>query len=142
VGRPQGVSSATASATSAFSAACSCSRFWSPPSTPRRARAELLARPHLARGQRGGVPHGVSNVGPLSFKGLEEMARDVPVAKAPRTVALEDEIAFGPLAGWKFGSVLTAVLLLFMLGAAGKSAQLPLYVWLPDAMAGPTRCRR
>jgi len=28
--------------------------------------------------------------------------------------------------------------LLFMLGAAGKSAQLPLYIWLPDAMAGPT----
>ena len=32
----------------------------------------------------------------------------------------------------------TVIVLLFMLGAAGKSAQLPLYVWLPDAMAGPT----
>jgi len=32
----------------------------------------------------------------------------------------------------------TAVALLFLLGAAGKSAQIPLYVWLPDAMEGPT----
>ncbi len=36
------------------------------------------------------------------------------------------------------GGVLTAVTFLFLLGAAGKSAQIPLYVWLPDAMAGPT----
>ncbi len=32
----------------------------------------------------------------------------------------------------------TAITLLLFLGAAGKSAQLPLYIWLPDAMAGPT----
>ncbi|HKW63383.1 MAG TPA: NADH-quinone oxidoreductase subunit L [Candidatus Acidoferrum sp.] len=35
------------------------------------------------------------------------------------------------------GTLTIACLLLFM-GAAGKSAQLPLYVWLPDAMEGPT----
>jgi len=33
---------------------------------------------------------------------------------------------------------LTLVCLLLFVGAAGKSAQVPLYVWLPDAMAGPT----
>ena len=32
----------------------------------------------------------------------------------------------------------TAIVLLLFVGASGKSAQLPLYVWLPDAMAGPT----
>src|SRR5580658_7115046 len=38
-----------------------------------------------------------------------------------------------PNAGW-----ITAISLLLLVGATGKSAQLPLYVWLPDAMAGPT----
>ncbi len=32
----------------------------------------------------------------------------------------------------------TLIVVLFLLAAAGKSAQLPLFVWLPDAMAGPT----
>ena len=42
-----------------------------------------------------------------------------------------------PEAMGQFGTLTVAALLLFV-GATGKSAQIPLYVWLPDAMEGPT----
>jgi NADH-quinone oxidoreductase subunit L len=58
-----------------------------------------------------------SNLGALDFVTVFEAA--------PAT------FAFG-------GAVVTAITLFLFLGAAGKSAQIPLYVWLPDAMAGPT----
>jgi NADH-quinone oxidoreductase subunit L len=36
------------------------------------------------------------------------------------------------------GAIVTAITLFLFLGCTGKSAQIPLYTWLPDAMAGPT----
>ena len=38
----------------------------------------------------------------------------------------------------QFSPALAAICLCLFIGAMGKSAQVPLYVWLPDAMAGPT----
>ncbi len=47
-------------------------------------------------------------------------------------------VAHPELVGGLGGVAVTAICLLFFGGATGKSAQIPLYVWLPDAMAGPT----
>ena len=53
------------------------------------------------------------------------------VQYASAFAAAPDRLAAG-------GGLVTAITLLLFLGATGKSAQLPLYVWLPDAMEGPT----
>lgn len=50
---------------------------------------------------------------------------------------LRDMVGSGTLDAIKLGAIGWITLCLFI-GACGKSAQLPLYVWLPDAMAGPT----
>ncbi|MFL5615652.1 MAG: NADH-quinone oxidoreductase subunit L [Gemmatimonadaceae bacterium] len=55
-----------------------------------------------------------ANIGTLEFEGVRAQAS-----------------ALGP-------SVVTWICLFFFLGCTGKSAQIPLYTWLPDAMAGPT----
>ncbi|MDA1094332.1 MAG: NADH-quinone oxidoreductase subunit L [Acidobacteria bacterium] len=57
--------------------------------------------------------------GTIDFREVAEAAAHMPVESA----------AFG---------VLSTICLLLFVGAVGKSAQIPLYVWLPDAMEGPT----
>ncbi len=67
----------------------------------------------------------LASVGSFEF---EEISRAAPALGTM-------PFAFGSV---QIGTVATAACLFLFLGATGKSAQIPLYTWLPDAMAGPT----
>jgi NADH-quinone oxidoreductase subunit L len=57
--------------------------------------------------------------GTLDFRTVMERAAEMPIE-------------------WAWGGTLTVIALCLFVGATGKSAQIPLFVWLPDAMEGPT----
>ena len=66
---------------------------------------------------------------------------DKAVDGAPVVSALTKLAEMGPDAfGWGtiFAGGITSIAVLLFIGATGKSAQIPLFTWLPDAMAGPT----
>ena len=68
----------------------------------------------------------------ISFRGIEAAFPAI----AEQTLALPQWLWWLP--GFPEWKLATLIGVCFFLGAAGKSAQLPLYTWLPDAMAGPT----
>ena len=84
------------------------------------------------------LPESKNATGPLSYANLQVLGTTLHAHASDAGVTLASEMESGPLRGLTYGGVLTAIMFLFLIGAAGKSAQLPLYVWLPDAMAGPT----
>ena len=73
-------------------------------------------------------PAGVTLGPTLEFRELRNQISDRSTGVAERLQGLTL---------WGF-PVLALICILMFVGAAGKSAQIPLYVWLPDAMAGPT----
>ncbi len=67
----------------------------------------------------------------FTSQGLPDVAGTSGILQALKTAADAHALAYG-------APVLTGIALLLFIGATGKSAQIPLYVWLPDAMEGPT----
>src|SRR5438445_9210904 len=67
----------------------------------------------------------------FTSQGLPDAEGASGIVQALKSAADAHALAFG-------APVLTAIALLLFIGAMGKSAQIPLYVWLPDAMEGPT----
>ncbi len=73
---------------------------------------------------------GTMDFGTASNPGVFELALDAFKNK--------EMIQIGSSAEMSVGAVVSAIVALFLFGAAGKSAQIPFFIWLPDAMAGPT----
>ncbi|HTT34187.1 MAG TPA: NADH-quinone oxidoreductase subunit L [Methylomirabilota bacterium] len=67
----------------------------------------------------------------FTSQGLPDAATSPGIVQALHGALDAHALAYG-------APVLTAIALLLFVGAMGKSAQIPLYVWLPDAMEGPT----
>src|SRR5437660_990502 len=67
----------------------------------------------------------------FTSQGLPDTADASGILQALQSAVSAHALTFG-------APVLTAIALLLFIGAMGKSAQIPLYVWLPDAMEGPT----
>ncbi len=76
----------------------------------------------------------ISTLGPtVTFRELhDQLVMKDGAGRAFLKEALQQKTVWGGM------GLITLACLLFFVGATGKSAQIPLYVWLPDAMAGPT----
>jgi NADH-quinone oxidoreductase subunit L len=88
--------------------------------------AHVLARPNVEETPPGGETKPAEYHGPRGVFGqAEEMLK-------------ENKIIYFGSTGLPIQTVLTLIVFFLLIGVTGKSAQIPLFVWLPDAMAGPT----
>ncbi len=77
-------------------------------------------------------------IGVFSLLAIFGTASYADLANMGQVIRPGDVISSGIFAGLTYQSAVTFATLCLFVGATGKSAQLPLYIWLPDAMAGPT----
>ncbi len=73
----------------------------------------------------------------LTFWTFKSMEYDTVFKGAVEMFEANEMVHFG-IVELSFSAVVSVITALFLIGATGKSAQIPLFVWLPDAMAGPT----
>jgi NADH-quinone oxidoreductase subunit L len=92
-------------------------------------KAHAVAADALEAGEQEAAEHAPIKLGPtLNFRELRD---EIVITSTGMAEKLKGQTLFGI-------GLLSMVGILLFVGAMGKSAQLPLHVWLPDAMAGPT----